>query len=262
MKILFISDIVGGPGRRAVKQHLQGLREKHSVDLIIANGENSAGGFGITQKVAEELLGMGIDILTSGNHIWDKKEVMNYLGKEDRLIRPANYPPGVPGYGSALVTAKDGTRVGVLNLMGRVFMANLDCPFRVGSEEVEKLKDAGAAVVFVDFHAEATSEKLALARYLDGSITALVGTHTHVQTADERILPKGTAYITDVGMTGPMDSVIGVTPEAAIERFLTHIPQKFDTAKGPAWLQAVIVEADPATGLADGITRICLESEA
>jgi len=256
MKILFISDIVGSPGRDAVKQHLPALRQKYGPALIIANGENAAGGFGITQKVTGELLGMGIDILTSGNHIWDKKEIMEYLDREGRLLRPANYPPGVPGSGSAVVTARNGVKVGVLNLMGRAFMANLDCPFRRAKEEVAKLRDDGAKVVFVDFHAEATSEKIALARYMDGEVVALVGTHTHVQTADERVFPRGTAYITDVGMTGPTESVIGVTIEAAIERFLTHIPQRFETAKGDASLQAVVVTADPVTGLSKGIERI------
>ncbi len=261
MNILFISDIVGSPGRVAVKHHLPELRKKYAPDLIIANGENSAGGFGITSKIAGELLDMDIDILTSGNHIWDKKEIMAHLDKEDRLLRPANYPPGVPGYGSAVVQAKNGVKVGVLNLMGRVFMANLDCPFRRGMEEVESLREKGAKVIMVDFHAEATSEKMALARHMDGSVTAVLGTHTHVQTADERILPGGTAFITDVGMTGPYDSVIGVTVEAAVERFLTQVPQRFETAKGPASLQAVVVKADPATGLATGIERINLRAE-
>jgi len=258
MEILFISDIVAGSGRRAVRQHLGSLRDRYKPSLIIANGENSAGGFGITPKVTEELLGMGIDLLTSGNHIWDKKDIMGYMDKEDRLIRPANYPPGVPGYGSAVISAAGGVKVGVLNLMGRVFMANLDCPFRKADSELARLKAEGARLILVDFHAEATSEKVALARYVDGRATAVIGTHTHVQTADERLLPGGTAFITDAGMTGPYDSIIGVTVEAAVERFLTQVPQKFDTAKGPAVLQGVVISADPDTGLATGITRISL----
>jgi hypothetical protein len=259
MNILFISDIVGNPGRRVVRQHLHGLKEKYSTALVVANGENAAGGFGITPDVTYELLDMGIDVLTSGNHIWDKKEVVDFIGKEDRLLRPANFPQGVPGYGSALITAGNGVKVGVLNLMGRVFMTNLDCPFVAAKNEVGLLKKSGAQVVLVDFHAEATSEKMALAWYMDGDATAVIGTHTHVQTADERVLPKGTAYITDAGMTGPYNSVIGVTSELAIHRFLTQMPQRFDTAKGPAALQAVVITADPKTGLAKGIERISLK---
>jgi metallophosphoesterase (TIGR00282 family) len=258
VNILFISDIVGDPGRKAVKHHLPGLRDKYSPALVIANGENAAGGFGITERIAEELIDIGIDLLTSGNHIWDKREVEDYINKEDRLLRPANLPPGVPGYGSALISARNGVKVGVINLMGRVFMLPIDCPFRKAKEEVAKLKSQGAKVILIDFHAEATSEKISLARYLDGSVTAVLGTHTHVQTADEKVLSGGTAFITDVGMTGPHDSVIGVTAELAIKRFLTQMPTRFDTAKGDGTLEAVVVAADPHTGKAAGITRISL----
>jgi len=261
MKILFISDIVGGSGRKAVKEKLHLLRERFSPALTVANGENIAGGFGITPQLANELFDMGIDVVTSGNHIWDKKEIMDFLNKEDRLLRPANYPPGVPGYGSAVVTAKNGVKVGVLNLMGRVFMANLDCPFRSAKDEIAKMRREGAKVVLVDMHAEATSEKIALARYIDGEVTAVIGTHTHVQTADERIFPKGTAYITDAGMTGPVESVIGVSVEAAVERFLTQTPKRFETAKGPSSVQTVVVTADPETGLATAIERVNIDSE-
>ncbi len=256
MNILFISDIMGGPGRRAVKRHLPYLADRYAPQLVIANGENAAGGFGITPGISEELLDMGVDVLTSGNHIWDKKEIYGYIDKNDRLLRPANFPPGVPGYGSAVITAGGGVKVGVINLMGRVFMANLDCPFRAAKTETARLREAGAKVIIIDFHAEATSEKQAFARHMDGEVTAILGTHTHVQTADERVLPGGTAYITDVGMTGPHDSVIGVTSELAINRFLTAMPTRFDTARGPATLQGVVVTADPETGKATGIERV------
>ena len=258
MNVLFISDIMGEPGRKAVKQHLPDLLDKYSPELIIANGENAAGGFGITPNIAEELLGMGIHVLTSGNHIWDKKEIYGYIDKNDRLLRPANFPPGVPGPGSIVVKADNGVKVGILNLMGRVYLFNIDCPFRTAKEEVRKLKEAGAQVIIIDMHAEATSEKIALAHYLDGTVTAVLGTHTHVQTADERVLANGTAFISDVGMTGPQDSVIGVTAELAIERFLKQMPMRFDTAKGPGTLQAAVVSADEKTGRATGIRRISI----
>jgi len=260
MNILFVSDIVGSPGREMLKRHLPALRDEHSISLVVTNGENTAGGFGITPQTAGELLGTGVDVITSGNHIWDKKETAEYIARENRLIRPANYPPGTPGRGDALISS-GGVKVGILNLMGRVFMANLDCPFRKAKEEVARLKDEGARIIIADFHAEATSEKIALGRYLDGEVTAVLGTHTHVQTSDERIFPGGTAYITDVGMTGPYDSVLGVSMEKAIERFLTQMPQRFDTAKGPAILQAVMVSADPKTGRATGIERINIGPE-
>ncbi|MHB8173068.1 MAG: TIGR00282 family metallophosphoesterase, partial [Nitrospirota bacterium] len=248
----------GDPGRKAVASFLPKVRERYGLHVVVANGENAAGGFGITPKIAEELLGMDIDLLTSGNHIWDKKEIYDYIDRTDRLIRPANLPPGVPGTGSAVFTASEGTKVGVINLMGRIFLTPSDCPFRRAKEEIEKLKGRGAEVILIDFHAEATSEKIALARHLDGQVAAVVGTHTHVQTSDEKILSGGTAFITDVGMTGPHDSVIGVTSELAIGRFLTQMPARFDTAKGPGTFEAVIISADPMTGKATKIQRLSL----
>jgi hypothetical protein len=259
MKILFIGDIIGEPGRKTVKQHLRGLTEAHRPDVVIANGENAAGGFGITPDIAEELFSLGIHILTSGNHIWDKKEIEPYLAKQDRLIRPANYPEGAFGFGSVVVSTAAAGRAAILNLEGRVFMSNLDDPFRRAVEEIDKLKRE-TPVVIVDFHAEATSEKASLAWYLDGRASAIVGTHTHVQTADERVLPGGTAFITDVGMTGPSDSVIGVRKEDAINRFLTQRPHKFEIPKGPAHLDAVIIDIDSASGKARSIERIKIRS--
>jgi hypothetical protein len=257
MKILFIGDVVGKPGRQALATHLRKVQETHGVDLTVANGENAAGGFGITPETGADLLRLGVDVITSGNHIWDKKEVLGYLPKENRLLRPLNYPPGAPGYGSVVVTARDGTKVAVLNASGRVFMHDLDCPFRATLAEIEAL--AGEARVrVVDFHAEATSEKIAFGRFLDGRVSAVVGTHTHVQTADERVLPGGTAYISDLGMTGPADSVIGVEADIVVRKFLTGLPERFETAKGPAQFQGAVVAIDPGSGLALGIERISL----
>jgi metallophosphoesterase (TIGR00282 family) len=255
MNILFIGDIVGRPGRDLVRQGLGALVERHSVDLVIANVENAAAGFGITREIAEQLLDDGIEVMTSGNHIWDRREALDYIGVEPRLLRPANYPAGAPGNGSYLARSRRGVSVGVLNLMGRVFMLNIDDPFAVALREIEAL-NARARIVFVDFHAEATSEKLAMGWHLDGKVTAVIGTHTHVQTADERVLPKGTAYLTDVGMTGPHDSIIGVDVEAALGRFLTGLPARFETASANPRLNAVIVEADEATGRALDIERL------
>jgi metallophosphoesterase (TIGR00282 family) len=254
MRILFIGDIVGKPGRRAVRELLPGIIEEHRIDMVIANCENAAAGFGVTSEIVEELYGNRINILTSGNHIWDKKEIMEFVEGYDMLLRPANYPAGVPGRGSAVTAAEEGTRVGVINLAGRVFMHPLDCPFRTADREIEKMKNR-TRVIIVDMHAEATSEKSAMGWYLDGRVTAVLGTHTHVQTADERILPGGTAFITDVGMTGPFDSVIGIKKESILNRFLLQIPNKFDVAAGDIRLQGVIVEVDP-DGRAAGIERI------
>jgi len=256
MNILFVSDIFGSPGRKAVKRVLPGLVEEHDIGLVVANGENAAGGFGVTEEVVRELFAMGVHVITTGNHVWDKREAMEYLDREERLLRPANYPDGCPGRGS-IVMSERGVRVGILNLIGRVYNVNADCPFRKAESEIERLKkDEEADVILIDMHAEATSEKQALAWHLDGKVAAILGTHTHVQTSDERILPGGTAYITDVGMTGPRDSVIGVSPEKAIFRFLTAIPTRFDVAKGPAQFQAVVISTDPDKGLATGIKRI------
>lgn len=260
IRLLFIGDIVGRPGRDLVHRGLAGLVEYHRVDLVIANAENAAAGFGITREIGDQLLEWGVDVMTSGNHIWDKKEALNYIGAEPRLLRPANFPAGAPGNGSYLARTRDGRSVGVVNVMGRVFMLSIDDPFAVVLREIEALKER-TRVVFVDFHAEATSEKIAMGWHLDGKVTAVVGTHTHVQTADERILPKGTAYLTDVGMTGPHDSIIGVEIEAALGKFLTGMPAKFETATGNPRLNAVIVEADEQTGRAIDIERLSYSAE-
>lgn len=255
MKVLFIGDIVGKPGRRAVKVLLPGIVGNHKVDLVIANCENAAGGFGVTRKVVDELYSNEIDILTSGNHIWDKKDVEEFIDGYETLLRPANYPTGTPGRGSVVVRTASGISLGVLNLEGRVFMKPLDCPFRVAEREIDALKEK-TDIVIVDIHAEATSEKEALGWFLDGRVSAVVGTHTHVQTADERILPRGTAYITDAGMTGPCDSVLGIKKEVALERFLTLLPNRYDVAKGDVRLQGVLIEIDDTTGRGLSIERL------
>src|SRR5712692_9612866 len=260
MRLLFIGDIVGRPGRELVRQGLHGLVEHHRIDLVIANAENAAAGFGITREIGDHLLGWGVDVMTSGNHIWDKKEALDYIGTEPRLLRPANYPAGAPCNGSYLARTRHGRSVGVVNVMGRVFMLNIDDPFQIVLREIEALRQR-ARIIFVDFHAEATSEKVAMGWHLDGKATAVVGTHTHVQTADERILPKGTAYLTDVGMTGPHDSIIGVEIDAALGRFLNALPAKFETATGNPRLNAVVIEADEQTGRATDIERISLSTE-
>lgn len=257
MRVLFIGDIVGKPGREQVAQHVPALKRDHGVGLTIANAENAAAGFGITPSVAGELFDLGIDILTSGNHIWDKKEAEGFIGGERRLLRPANYPEDVPGAGVAL-WERDGLRVGILNLQGRVFLPSIDCPFRAADRHLLSLREA-TPVIVVDFHAEATSEKQAFAHYVDGRVSAVLGTHTHVQTADEQILPRGTAYITDVGMTGPRHSVIGIVPEEAIRRFLTQMPTRFSVATGPAGIfSGVLLDLDEQTGRARAITRLML----
>ena len=260
MRILFIGDIFGRPGRELVRRGLRALVDQHRVDLVIANAENAAAGFGITREIGDQLLDYGVDVMTSGNHVWDKKEALNYIGAETRLLRPANYPAGVPGNGSCLARTADGRAVGVLNLMGRVFMLGIDDPFACALREIEALKQR-TRIIFVDFHAEATSEKIAMGWHLDGKVTAVVGTHTHVQTADERILPKGTAYLTDVGMTGPHDSIIGVEIEPALGRFLTALPARFEPATANPRLHAVVVEADDKTGLATDIERLSYSLE-
>jgi hypothetical protein len=259
MHILFIGDIFGKPGREIVRRAIPALLAQRDLDLVIANVENSAAGFGVTGDIADTILGYGVDVMTSGNHVWDKKELLEYLPRQPKLLRPANFPAGVPGRGSYLARTRRGELVGVLNIMGRVFMTPLDDPFAVALREIEALR-AKTRVILVDFHAEATSEKVAMGWHLDGRATAVIGTHTHVQTADERLLPKGTAYQTDVGMTGPHDSIIGVTVEAALGRFLTGMPAKFEPATGPARLNAVIISADPASGKATAIERINLSA--
>jgi metallophosphoesterase (TIGR00282 family) len=255
MKVLFIGDIVGKPGRELVRKGLSGLVEHYGVDLVIANAENSAAGFGVTRDIGDALRGYGVDVMTSGNHIWDKKEAIEYIATEPRLLRPANYPAGVPGRGSCVAQTGDGRAVGVINAMGRVFMLNIDDPFAVVLREIEAIRHR-TRVIIVDFHAEATSEKMAMGWHLDGKVTLVVGTHTHVQTADERILPGGTAYLTDAGMTGPHDSIIGMEREPALARFLTAMPSRFEPATGNPRLNGVIVDADEKTGRAIGVTRI------
>ena len=255
MRVLFIGDIVGKPGRELVRKGLRGLVEHLSADLVIANAENAAAGFGITKDIGDALLDWGVDVMTSGNHVWDKKEVIPYIAEESRLLRPANYPAGVPGRGSYVAQTGDGRAVGVVNVMGRVFMTSIDDPFAVVLREIEAIRHR-TRVIIVDFHAEATSEKIAMGWHLDGKATLVVGTHTHVQTADERILPNGTAYLTDAGMTGPHDSIIGMDREATMVRFLTGMPSKFEPATGNPRLNGVFVEADDRTGRALSVTRI------
>jgi metallophosphoesterase (TIGR00282 family) len=258
VKILFIGDIIGEPGRKTVARHVPKLVRERGVDCVIANAENAAGGFGVTPDVARELFSVGVHVITSGNHIWDKKEIIDYIKDEPRLLRPANYPKGAPGKGSVVVTTASGEKVGVLQLMGRVAMPTLDCPFRVGKHEVESLRREVRTVI-VDMHAEATSEKMAMGWYLDGEVSGVFGTHTHVQTADERILPKGTAYLTDVGMVGPTESVIGIKKEIAIEKFLSQMPRRFEVAPGPCVFSAVLFEVDTAMGKALSIERLRMQ---
>jgi 2',3'-cyclic-nucleotide 2'-phosphodiesterase len=255
MNILFIGDIVGRPGRELVRRGLRPLVDHHGIDLVIANVENAAAGFGLTREIGEEFLKWGIDVMTSGNHIWDKKEVLEYIPAEPRLLRPANYPAGVPGRGAYVATARNGEPVGVINVMGRVFMLGIDDPFAVVLQEIDAIRH-WARVVIVDFHAEATSEKVAMGWHLDGKATAVFGTHTHVQTADERVLPNGTAYITDAGMTGPHDSIIGMEREGALSRFLNGMPSRFEPASGNPRLNGAVVSVDAATGRATDILRI------
>lgn len=255
MKVLFIGDIFGEPGRRAVARAVPKLVAQRQIDIVIGNGENAAGGFGITPELAEELFDLGLAVITTGNHAWDKKEILDYFPREPRLLRPANYPSGVPGQGSVVVESAGGEQLGVLQLMGRAYMPTLDCPFQVAKKELTALKKRTTTVI-VDMHAEATSEKMAMGHYLDGEVVAVVGTHTHVQTADDQILPKGTAYLTDIGMTGPLHSVIGVKKELAIEKFLTGMPRRFEVASGPSVFCAVLLELDARLGKALSIERI------
>jgi metallophosphoesterase (TIGR00282 family) len=255
VKILYIGDIMGEPGRRAVARLVPRLVAQRRIDIVIGNGENVAGGFGITPDLAEELFKAGLSAITTGNHAWDKREILDYFPRERRLLRPANYPDGVPGQGSVVLQTAGGEEVGVLQLMGRAYMPTLDCPFQVAKRELAKLRKRVAAVV-VDMHAEATSEKMAMGHFLDGEATAVVGTHTHVQTADEQILPRGTAYLTDIGMTGPLHGVIGVKKELAIEKFLTGMPRRFEVAPGPVVFCAALIDVDARIGKALSIERI------
>ena len=255
VKILFIGDIVGEPGRRAVKLLLPRLREQHGLDFVIANGENSAGGNGITPRIATELFSFGIDVITSGDHLWDQKEVMELLASEKRFLRPLNYPAGTPGPGCGVFETKNGLSVAVLNAQGRTFMPALENPFLVVPPEIERLRQQ-TKIIFVDFHAEATSEKIAFARMLDGKASAVVGTHTHVQTADEQIFPGGTAYLSDAGFTGPQESVLGREIEPVIRRFVTNMPQRFEVATQRVMLHGAVIEIDETSGKAVKIQRV------
>lgn len=257
MKVLFIGDIVGKTGRKALKAGIPKIGEMVKIDLVIANVENAAGGFGITEDVGEEIFSSGVNVLTSGNHIWDKKEAVTYITKEERLLRPANYPEGAPGHGSLIVNTRNGDRVAVLNISGRIFMGQMDCPFQIARREITRLKTE-TNIIIVDFHGEATSEKAAFGYLFDGEVSAVIGTHTHVQTADEKILPKGTAFISDVGMTGPLDSIIGIKKEQIIGKFLTQVPVRFEIAGGPTIFSAVLIEIDSKTGHATEIQRLQL----
>ena len=257
LKVLFLGDVFGKPGRQAVKLLTPRLITGHGIDLVIANSENSAGGAGVTPESAEELLACEVDLLTGGNHIWAKREIIPYLEAPGcRQLRPANYPKGAPGRGRAIVETPDGRRLGVINIEGRVFMKSLDDPFQVVEAELAALRAEGVKAVLVDMHCEATSEKNAMGHYLDGRVAAVLGTHTHIQTADERVLPGGTAFITDVGMCGPWDSVIGVKKELVLQRFLTQRPMAFEPAKRQTHLQGAIVDIDEATGKARSIVRV------
>ncbi len=257
MRLLFLGDVFGKPGRQAVRHFVPKLIARHAIDLVVANAENAAAGAGVTPDTAEELLGCEVNLLTSGNHIWAKREIVPYLDRPGcRLLRPANYPPGSPGRGRAVVSTPDGRRLGVVNVEGRVFMKALDDPFRVALAEVEALRAEGVKAILVDVHCEATSEKNAMGWFLDGKVSAVLGTHTHVQTADARVLPGGTAFVTDVGMCGPWDSVIGVRKELVIERFLSARPVSFEAAKREVWLQGALVDVDEGTGRARSIARL------
>jgi 2',3'-cyclic-nucleotide 2'-phosphodiesterase len=258
MKILFVGDVVGRIGRRLIREKLPGLQENNQVDLTIVNVENAAGGFGITKEVAREIMSHGADVMTTGNHVWDKAEVTEYLNEEPRLLRPANYPKGAPGSGLYLGETPAGIQFAVINVQGRVFMPLVDCPFQAMQKEVQKLT-RDAPVIVVDFHAEATSEKQAMGWFLDGQVSAVVGTHTHVPTADARVLPKGTAYVSDVGMTGPFDSIIGMKVEKSLSRFLTGLPSRFEPATDYPRLCAVLIDVDEATKLARSIRRVDLD---
>lgn len=255
MKILFVGDVVGRAGRGILKKHLSQIKAEHQIELTIVNVENAAGGFGITESLGEQILGYGVDVMTSGNHIWDKKEVYEYFSKQPRLLRPGNYPPGTPGDYYYIAQISGGPPVAVMNLQGRVFMPNIDCPFRLADREVSKLVER-AAVIVIDFHAEATSEKMAFGWFMNGRVSAVLGTHTHIPTADAKVLSKGTAYISDVGMTGPYHSVIGMEVESALPRFLTGLPSRFQPATEDPILCAVVLDVDESSGQARSIEHL------
>jgi metallophosphoesterase (TIGR00282 family) len=257
MNILFVGDIMGEPGRRVLLKHLPKAIQDYHIDVVVGNGENAAGGFGITPDIAQELFDLGLSAITLGNHAWDKREAMEYLQKEPRVIRPANYPDGVPGKGTCVIETSQGERLGILQLMGRVFMPMVDCPFRVAERELAQLTTQ-TDYILVDMHAETTSEKMAMGYFLDGKVSVVLGTHTHVQTADEQILPQGTGYLTDVGMTGPVKSVIGMKHNLVIQKFLTQLPRRFEVAPGPSVLCAAVVKLDRETGKTTHISRLRL----
>ena len=255
MRILFIGDIVGEPGRRAIKELVPKIVKREKIDFVIANGENTAGGSGITPMIVDELLGYGVDVITSGDHIWKRKEILDRIAEDARILRPANYPTEAPGFGATVVTSRSGVEVGVINLIGRVFMQAVECPFKTVKAEVDKMKSK-TRIIVVDMHAEATSEKVALGWFLDGTVSAIIGTHTHIQTADEKILPEGTAFLTDAGMTGPYDSVIGRKKEQILNRFITQMPTKFEMAENDVQLHGAIIDIDEKTGRAESIKRV------
>lgn len=260
MQILMLGDIVGKPGRRAIHTQLESVKKEWGIDFTIANGENAAGGNGITREIADELFEAGIDVLTMGNHVWDNKDIFSFISDETRILRPANYPLGTPGKGAAVFkTYIENIKIGIISLSGRVYMGeNLDCPFRTSEKLIAELKDE-VKIILVDIHAEATSEKIALGWYLTGKVSAVCGTHTHVLTADEKILPPGTAYISDLGMTGPKNSVLGVNTDSVLRKFLTQLPTRFEVASGPYQINGVVISIDDKTGQATKIIRICLE---
>jgi 2',3'-cyclic-nucleotide 2'-phosphodiesterase len=260
MRILFVGDVVGSPGRRIVKDRLADIVEHQKIDLAIVNCENAASGFGITPRLADELFAAGAEVLSGGNHIWDRKEIFDYFPQQPRLLRPANFPEGLPGSGLYVGTARNGVGYAVLNLQGRTFMAPLDCPFRAAERELARIPN-DVKVILVDMHAETTSEKQAMGWFLDGKVSAVVGTHTHVATADAHVLPDGTAFITDVGMTGPHDSIIGMTKEPIIERFLKALPARFEVAEGDVQMHSVLIDADEATGRARSIEHLVFRAD-
>lgn len=255
MNILVIGDIVGKPGRRALRTLLSGIQREYDIAFTIANAENAAGGKGLTKDVMDEIFSYGVNVLTMGNHVWDNRDIFSFIDDEFRLIRPINYPGYCPGQGFHIYTASFNKKIAVINALGRVFLPSLDCPFQAVDKILPELRKHSDCII-IDFHAEATSEKLAFAYYFDGKVTAVLGTHTHVQTADETILPAGTAYITDLGMTGPNDSILGMKKEYVIERFLTQRPTRFEVAKGPAQFQGVVLEIDDSTDKVVSIKRV------
>lgn len=255
MNVIILGDVVGKPGIKALCQSLKGLKEKYEAEFVVVNVENAAEGAGLTAQIGDQILAAGVDVMTSGNHIYDKKEVIKYIENQPRLLRPANYAPDTPGRGLWLGSSNSGTQVAVINIQGRVFMPPTECPFRTADRLISEIGNR-AKVIIVDHHAEATSEKMAMGRYLDGRVSVVVGTHTHVQTADEQIFPNGTAYITDLGMTGPHDSVIGVESQIVIQRFLRGMPNRFETATDDARVSGIVVELDERTGKAVQIARI------